>query len=109
MTGRRPSGVADAVEEEVHGAEAGVASTISTPRRASLRRCLLLVLVEVRVVLAMYSWAARRKPAGAACRVADRLTGWVASLDDGRDEGPWREVLACPPLDVFGVLLSRPS
>ena len=100
---------ADAVEEEVHRAEAADAVDQLDAAEGVVAQVLLLVPVEVVVAR---RGIVRRRAGSRRCRRRGRtMTSpgcGLDAVDDGVDERPGREVLPGAALDVLGVLLQQP-
>jgi len=96
-----------AVQEEVHGAQASDSvHDLDAPQRLVLQ---VRLLVAVELGAGRQPGVGRQQEApGAAGRVDDHLSRLrLKAIDDRRDEGPRREVLAGPTLDVLGVALQE--
>lgn len=110
---QRGGAVADAVEEEVHGAEAGDAVHEFDSEQGAALELFLLRFIEARLFRDVIV-RGEQEAAGAAGGVADGKWAvrpgprfWGHDLDHGGDEGAGREVLAGAAFDVFGVLLEQ--
>jgi hypothetical protein len=98
---------ADAVQEQVHGAQATDPLDELDAAQGLVAKVPLLVLVELVVALDVLV-GGEEEPAGAAGRVDDALSGLrLDAIDHGVDEGARGEVLAGAALRVLGVLLQE--
>ena len=99
----------DAVQQQVHGAQAcDAVDDLDAVQRVELQEP-LLVPVHGGVAVGKRIVRGQQEAAGAAGRIADGLARLRShDVDDGPDQGTRREVLAGATLDVLGVLLQQP-
>ncbi len=101
------SAAADAMQVEVHHAQAGGVVDDLPAAEGLVAQGLLLVAVEL-VVVEDVIVGSQEKAAGTAGRIADRHAGLGAQhLHHGLDQRARGEVLTRAALDVFGVFLQQ--